>query len=191
MRVDKSVNTWLASVVNEIKFQTPSKPPLLYWNEIAKNLNICNDTKNGCSKDAKFCECTHFYEFKLNELVEFILVDGNGFFEKHTFYLHGHDFAVVGVGQIKNVSEGSLTNNEVQILDNNGKLKRNLNNRPTIKDTVTMPRGGYTIIRFVADNPGFWMFHCLIESHSDPGMKVLIKVGSVEDIQKPDPSSIF
>lgn len=38
-------------------------------------------------------------------------------------------------------------------LDNAGGLKRNLVN--TIKkDTVTVPDGGYTVVRFTADNPG-------------------------------------
>ena len=27
------------------------------------------------------------------------------------------------------------------------------------KDTVIVPYGGYTVIRFVADNPGWWLRH--------------------------------
>ena len=38
-------------------------------------------------------------------------------------------------------------------MEEEGKLKRNFDH-PPIKDTVTVPDGGYTIIRFVADNPG-------------------------------------
>ena len=33
------------------------------------------------------------------------------------------------------------------------------------KDTVIVPYEGYTIIRFVVDNPGWWFFHCHIEIH--------------------------
>jgi L-ascorbate oxidase len=45
-------------------------------------------------------------------------------------------------------------------MDKNGLLKRNFD-RPPIKDTVTVPNGGYTIVRFYADNPGIWLFHCM------------------------------
>ena len=86
--------------------------------------------------------------------------------------------------QLKKIQDGYLTNSDVQKLDSNGQLGRNFN-RPLIKDTVTMPRGGYTIIRFITDNPGFWMFHCHLECHSDPGMKILIKVGDYKDIKVP------
>lgn len=44
-------------------------------------------------------------------------------------------------------------------MDKKGLLKRNLNS-PPLKDTVTIPSGGYTIFRFYANNPGFWFMHC-------------------------------
>lgn len=44
-----------------------------------------------------------------------------------------------------------------------------------IKDTVIVPYGGYTTIRFVADNPGWWFFHCHIEVHQLEGMAAIIK----------------
>lgn len=66
-------------------------------------------------------------------------------------------------------------------LDNAGMIKRKLNNA-VIKDTVTIPDGGYTIIRFVADNPGFWLFHCHIEYHAEIGMALVMKVGENEDM---------
>ena len=44
----------------------------------------------------------------------------------------------------------------IKNLDAEGKLKRNLIN-PPLKDTVQIPAGGYTIIRFKALNPGYWV----------------------------------
>lgn len=29
-----------------------------------------------------------------------------------------------------------------------------------LKDTISIPSAGYTIVRFKATNPGFWLFHC-------------------------------
>jgi L-ascorbate oxidase len=48
-------------------------------------------------------------------------------------------------------------------MDQTGLLKRNLLKAP-LKDTVTVPVGGYTIIRFRANNPGAWLFHCHLGS---------------------------
>ena len=29
------------------------------------------------------------------------------------------------------------------------------------KDTVIVPAGGYVVIAFVGDNPGYWFLHCI------------------------------
>jgi len=41
----------------------------------------------------------------------------------------------------------------VKDLDSAGLLERKLEN-PLLKDTIMVPRFGYTIVRFFADNPG-------------------------------------
>ena len=61
-------------------------------------------------------------------------------------------------------------------MDSFNLLKRNLV-RPPVKDTVTVPDGGYTIVRFEAYNPGYWLFHCHIEFHAEIGMALILKVG--------------
>lgn len=70
----------------------------------------------------------------------------------------------------------SVNLEQIQELDKQGRLKRRLLRAPQ-KDTVTVPDGGYTIIRFVADNPGYWLFHCHIEFHAEIGMALVFKVG--------------
>ena len=42
------------------------------------------------------------------------------------------------------------------------------------KDTVTVPGGGYAVIQFLADNPGYWIMHCHVETHTLEGMGVVI-----------------
>ena len=68
-------------------------------------------------------------------------------------------------------------------MDGKGLLKRNFN-RPPLKDTVTVPVGGYTIIRFYANNPGTWMFHCHLEFHTEIGMTLIFKIGNQADLPK-------
>ena len=42
------------------------------------------------------------------------------------------------------------------------------------KDTVIVPAGGYVVINFKADNPGFWFLHCHIEVHQLQGMAIVV-----------------
>lgn len=70
---------------------------------------------------------------------------------------------------------------QVKQLDRYNLLKRNLKS-PPVKDTVTVPDGGYTILRFEASNPGFWLFHCHIEFHAEIGMALVLKVGDNDEM---------
>ncbi|KAL1123235.1 hypothetical protein AAG570_002322 [Ranatra chinensis] len=87
--------------------------------------------------------------------------------------MHGSSFRVVAMDRLGN----STTVEEVEELDRAGRIHRNLVD-PPVKDTVTVPDGGYTIIRFWAANPGYWLFHCHLEFHAEIGMAVVFKVGS-------------
>ena len=60
-------------------------------------------------------------------------------------------------------------------MDNRKEIKRNLVN-PPIKDSVVVPDGGFTIIRFLADNPGYWLVHCHMSWHNHLGMGFVVKV---------------
>ncbi len=71
-------------------------------------------------------------------------------------------------------------------LDKNGSIHRNFD-RPAIKDTVSIPFEGYTIMRFRADNPGYWLFHCHILFHAEGGLSMAFKVGDEKDFpEKPE-----
>lgn len=89
-------------------------------------------------------------QIPLNTVVEMIIIDkGYAYDANHPFHLHGGAFRVVAmekVGPFVNVSQ-------IRQMDLKGQIKRNLIN-PPIKDTVPVPDGGYTIIRFKATNPG-------------------------------------
>jgi FtsP/CotA-like multicopper oxidase with cupredoxin domain len=93
-------------------------------------------------------------------------------------HLHGYEFAVIGIEKVVvelwfydifikylyfQKLNSSITTKTVIEMDQNGLLKRNLLKAP-LKDTVTVPVGGYTIIRFRANNPGAWLFHCHLGS---------------------------
>lgn len=63
----------------------------------------------------------------------------------------------------------------VRTLNEEGKIKRNLVDPPQ-KDTVAVPDSGFAILRFKADNPGYWFFHCHLAWHNHIGMGLILQV---------------
>ncbi|KAK0066464.1 laccase-4 [Biomphalaria pfeifferi] len=78
----------------------------------------------------------------------------------------------------------TTTLEQVKAMDARGELNRNKTKAP-LKDSVTVPDGGYTIVRFKADNPGIWFFHCHIEFHAEIGMGLFFQVGNKSQFPKP------
>ncbi|KAI8050168.1 multicopper oxidase-domain-containing protein [Gilbertella persicaria] len=74
----------------------------------------------------------------------------------HPFHLHGHVFQLVGSG------EGVYTGNDSVV-------EWHLSN-PARRDTVLVPAESFVLVRFRADNPGVWFFHCHIEWHLESGL---------------------
>ncbi|KAI8079499.1 multicopper oxidase-domain-containing protein [Gilbertella persicaria] len=89
--------------------------------------------------------------FPLHQVVELVinnLDDGI-----HPFHLHGHVFQVIGRGQ------GIFDQHSLEEPSN-----------PTCRDTITVPSKGYVVLRFKADNPGVWFFHCHVDWHLPAGL---------------------
>lgn len=58
---------------------------------------------------------------------------------------------------------------------------------PTIRDTVTVPAEGYLVIRFKANNPGVWFFHCHVDWHIPAGLaSTFITAPELVDKQLPE-----
>ncbi|KAF6149209.1 hypothetical protein GIB67_026065 [Kingdonia uniflora] len=119
------------------------------------------------------------YRLKFNSTVDIILQNANTMnpnnSETHPWHLHGHDFWVLGHGKGK-------------FDPINDPKKYNLVN-PIMKNTVAVDTYGWTGLRFIADNPGVWAFHCHIEAHFYMGMTTVFESG-VEKVGKL-PSSIM
>lgn len=162
--------------LNHISLKTPSFPLLTQRDQVNSKM-FCNET-NVKNCDSDFCECLHVVEIKLGSVIEMILIDkGFAYYANHPFHLHGHSFHVVAMDRLGE----HVTLQEVEELDTKGLIQRNLVN-PPIKDTVTVPDGGYTIIRFIASNPGYWLFHCHIDFHAAMGMAIIFKFGEHEQM---------
>ena len=127
----------------------------------------------------------------------------NRFGTPHPFHLHGHYFYVADIGYGEYDENGLYlratddvecivrSNNQTcpnyftTVEDDNGNFKQEVrwksmnvlntqNKALPRKDTLVVPYGGYAVIRFVVDNPGWWLFHCHIQSDQTDGMAAVI-----------------
>jgi FtsP/CotA-like multicopper oxidase with cupredoxin domain len=87
----------------------------------------------------------------------------------HPFHLHGTQMWVLGSGH------GYFPGYEALgfLPDGKGLLdpaNKTVTRNPLKRDTVTAEGFGWVLLRFVADNPGVWLFHCHVIWHSEAGM---------------------
>ncbi|KAK4308758.1 hypothetical protein Pmani_019558 [Petrolisthes manimaculis] len=161
--------------LNDLSFALPKSPPLSQPNDPQPTVCLYGEAPP-CEGD--YCSCTYVMEVALGEVVEMVLIDeGNIGEENHPFHLHGYNFYVVAMGRLGN----STSVGEVAALDASGGITRKLQDAVK-KDTVTIPDGGYTIVRFTADNPGWWLMHCHLIFHSEVGMVAALHVGEPSDL---------
>ncbi|KAF7132797.1 hypothetical protein RHSIM_Rhsim09G0010800 [Rhododendron simsii] len=88
--------------------------------------------------------------------------------ENHPMHLHGYSFYLIakGYGNFDNATDPDLYN----LVD------------PPEVNTVGVPKNGWAVIRFRADNPGVWFMHCHLERHASWGMDIvlIVKNGNTE-----------
>jgi FtsP/CotA-like multicopper oxidase with cupredoxin domain len=105
-------------------------------------------------------------EVPLGSVVELII--NNNDEDSHPFHLHGHDFWILHNYEAKH---GGLGEWNVDYI-NDYRL-----DNPIRRDTFTVPQRGHAVIRWVADNPGIWSFHCHIIWHLATGMMMQFSEG--------------
>uniref|UniRef100_A0A060T8I1 ARAD1D06952p n=1 Tax=Blastobotrys adeninivorans TaxID=409370 RepID=A0A060T8I1_BLAAD len=79
----------------------------------------------------------------------------------HPFHMHGHKFWILASG--KGYFDPAMYND----IDTTN---------PARRDTVHVDSFGWTLVRFVTDNPGVWIFHCHIVWHVAAGMVMQFSV---------------
>ncbi|ESQ40112.1 hypothetical protein EUTSA_v10013097mg [Eutrema salsugineum] len=114
---------------------------------------------------------------KFNSTVE-IVVQNTGIVttESHPMHLHGFNFYVLGYGfgnydPIRHARMLNLLN-------------------PQMHNTVGVPPGGWVVLRFIANNPGAWMFHCHMDAHLQYGIGMAFIVQNGETSLLSPPSNL-
>ncbi|XP_057488063.1 laccase-3-like isoform X1 [Actinidia eriantha] len=119
---------------------------------------------------------TKLYKLKFGSRVQIVLQDTAIFTtDDHPIHLHGYHFYVVGQGTGNfNPRRDTASFNLID---------------PPQRNTIDVPVGGWAVIRFVADNPGVWLFHCHIDAHLTWGlaMSFLVEngVGKLQSVEPP------
>ncbi|XP_033743268.1 L-ascorbate oxidase-like isoform X2 [Pecten maximus] len=187
--------------VNGKRFVRPSVPlqllPQGNGTHIACDAVECRD----------LCDCTNIVKLGINNTIQLVLLnmDTSRAGLSHGIHIHGHQVHVLKVGYPKyDNSTGRITEQNADILCdtpvcNNASWQNsswaggnlpeaNLVN-PALKDTVLLPRQGYVVVRFKAENPGFWFVHCHMEPHQISGMSLILQEGDGEQMPTP-PSTL-
>ncbi len=99
---------------------------------------------------------TNTFVLQHNQIIEIILNNHDP--GKHPFHLHGHNFQCVVRGE-ENTNDYNPENATLPEI-------------PMKRDTWVVRPNGHIVMRFRADNPGAWLFHCHIEWHVDSGLTV-------------------
>ena len=121
---------------NGITYVRPKVPTL--YTALSTGVNANNATVYGTD--------THPFVLEKGQVVDIVLNNNDP--GKHPFHLHGHNFQLIARSQDE---EGFYANNVTfpQV--------------PMRRDTVLVRPNGNMVMRFRADNPGVWLFHCHIE----------------------------
>lgn len=154
--------------------------PLLSQSSLATQNEYCNaeGAPAPITCQTEVCRCLHVIKVPLNSVNEIIFIDKGELFDvSHPIHIHGHYFSVLGTERLGNRTTEAI----VRDLDQRGLLRRNLKDNIE-KDTVEVPDGGYTVVRFMANNPGFWLMHCHLEFHSELGMGLIWQVGELNQM---------
>lgn len=118
---------------------------------------------------------THTYVLQHNDIVEIVLNNNDP--GKHPFHLHGHVFQVISRSEASDDDENPI------IYDPTNPDHTQFPDAPLVRDTVQVNPNGFVVLRFKANNPGVWFFHCHVDWHLEQGLAITLVEAPLE-IQK-------
>ena len=194
------------SSVNGRNFIFPSFPPQTQHRQFERKDTTCDLTAD-CNPFTTACTCVHVIDIPQDETVQMVFSAIGLRDNAHPIHLHGHTFHVVHVGYPEYDSTTGFIGNHTSDIhcddincDNEGCDSRrctrpswaetfepdfSIDNKTVRKDTVMVPAGGYVVINFISDNPGWWFLHCHIEMHQLQGMALIVNEISDRKLRPP------
>jgi FtsP/CotA-like multicopper oxidase with cupredoxin domain len=187
------------SSINENHFVIPQYPLTTHY-EKNDERSFC-DMDSVCKRDGG-CFCTVVMDVDDNATVRLVFSAlGEERNSTHSPHIHGHSVHVlkVGYGEYSSVN-GSLIAASQDLTctrqdpDDNMRcphprfrssdVKFSLDRSTVRKDTFILPAGGYVVVQFRANNPGFWFINGDVELYYRQGFSLVIRE-AVDKIKKP------
>ena len=198
------INFFMAiNSINDKSFVPPQFPLATHYEKNDQN-SFC-DVNSFCGRD-EGCDCTTVMDIGRNVTIRMVISSvGKERTDSHPFHFHGHSVHILSVGYGEYSSEnGYLTKSsrdltctedgdDLDSLDDfrcpNPRFRYPnisfpLDQFTVRKDTFIVPPGGYVVVQFRSDNPGYWLFHCHNEIHRSGGMSLIIRE-DVDNIKSP------
>ena len=122
-------------------------------------------TGDDATNPAVYGEYTNPFVLSHGDIVDIVINNNDA--GKHPFHLHGHAFQAIwrsdeDAGYYDPARDTAFPAT------------------PMRRDTLMVRPNGNMVMRFRADNPGLWLFHCHIEWHVDSGLIATIVEAPLE-----------
>jgi iron transport multicopper oxidase len=125
---------------------------------------------NQSTNSIVYGEFTHPLILEHNDVVQVVLNNNDG--GSHPFHIHGHAFQMIARAPSYGATFYDYLNGDPVPYDPQNHT--DFPEYPARRDVFVLPPQGYFVIRFVADNPGVWFFHCHIDWHMSQGLGLLV-----------------
>ncbi|GMF07538.1 unnamed protein product [Ambrosiozyma monospora] len=136
-------------------------------------LSVLSAPKDLVSNQAIYGSNTNTYVLQSGDTIEIVINNEDD--NKHPFHLHGHQFQIIARSDAYDDPHHYNPDKADEIPE-----------IPSMRDTVIVEGNGYVVLRFVADNPGVWFFHCHLDFHLEQGLAItLVEAPDVLQSQLP------
>ncbi|KAI9500535.1 Cupredoxin, partial [Coemansia spiralis] len=160
-------------IMNNITYKEPLVPSLftaLSMGSLAMDPQVYGPQSNA-------------HVLRYNEVIELVIHNPSNL--PHPFHLHGHAFQITEYGlSDKNVPGFPLPDPLPQTLYAQA--------APIKRDTMVIPPNQYIKLRFKANNPGVWFFHCHLDVHAALGMaQIFVEAPDILQRTQNAPSKMY
>ena len=186
---------WPQALINGVQFDLPDIP-------LVENTGTTSECKYpvACNKAGE--ECTHVvylnsYETTARFVLSSIIKGKQDAPDiTHPIHMHGHTYFIAKIGYPEYYENGTIKapNKDLTVptcgpAEWSGDTPEGISvNGSTVrKDVIIVPAGGYVVLEFITDNPGYWFMHCHIDEHLNRGMAVAIGENPECASTPPDP----
>jgi iron transport multicopper oxidase len=140
---------------------------ITYLAQVVPTLSTALTTGKAASNASIYGANTNAMVAHFGQLVEIVV--NNFDTGAHVMHIHGHAPQLVARVSGEVDDNKTITSQAIYNGDSSSFPKT-----PIRRDSWVLAEAGYTVIRFIANNPGVWIIHCHMEWHVDAGLTATI-----------------